>query len=69
MDFSTFFTVKDLIFIAFGEASGRPPLLVMITAHPQLDASKAVLPKGSYHLEQTTLISETSKYLDTILCF
>jgi len=34
--------------------SGRPPLLLIITAHPLLAASKLVLPKGSSHLEQTT---------------
>ena len=39
--------------IADLEVSGKPPLLLIITAHPLLAASKLVLPKGSSHLEQT----------------
>ena len=34
--------------------SGKPPLFVIITAQPLAEASKLVLPKGSFHLEQTT---------------
>ena len=69
IDFSTFFTVKDLIFRAFGEASGRPPLLVIITAHPALEASNAVLPNGSSILEHTTEISDFLNQLVTMLLF
>jgi hypothetical protein len=36
--------------------SGKPPLLLIITAQPFEDASKLVLPNGSSHLEQTTAI-------------
>ena len=43
--------------------SGKPPLLLMITAEPRLDASKLVLPKGSSHLEQTTdILTFLSKF-------
>ena len=49
--------------------SGKPPLLVIITAQPQLDASKDVLPKGSCHLEQTTAILVFLKIFITSLCF
>ena len=45
--------VKDLSITALGVVSGRPPLSLIITAHPLLAASKLVLPKGSFHLEQT----------------
>ena len=41
---------------ALGVVSGRPPLLLIITADPLLAASKLVLPKGSSHLEHTTEI-------------
>ena len=40
--------------IAFVTVSGKPPLLLIITAHPLLAASKLVLPNGSSHLEHTT---------------
>ena len=43
---STFFNI-----IAAVEVSGRPPLLLIITAEPLLAASKLVLPKGSSHLD------------------
>ena len=49
--------------------SGRPPLFVIITAQPQLEASKLVLPNGSCHLEQTTAILVFFKILITSLCF
>ena len=48
--------------------SGRPPLLVMITAQPQLADSKLVLPNGSSHLEQTTDIEVFLKIFKTSLC-
>ena len=34
--------------------SGKPPLLLIITAQPLADASKLVLPNGSSQREQTT---------------
>ena len=40
--------------IAALEVSGRPPLLLIITADPLLAASRLVLPKGSSHLEDIT---------------
>ena len=40
--------------IPFVIVSGKPPLLLIITEHPLLEASRLVLPKGSSHLEQTT---------------
>ena len=40
--------------IGLSVVSGRPPLLLIITAEPLLEASRLVLPKGSSHLEQTT---------------
>ena len=48
--------------------SGRPPLLVIITAQPQLADSKLVLPNGSSHLEQTTDIEVFLKIFKTSLC-
>ena len=47
----SFFKIIPLVIV-----SGRPPLLLIITAHPDDDASRLVLPKGSSHLEQTTAI-------------
>ena len=49
--------------------SGSPPLLEIITPHPRLDASRLVLPNGSFHLEQTTAILVFSKFDNTSLCF
>ena len=49
--------------------SGKPPLLLIITAQPFDEASKLVLPKGSSHLEQTTAILVSLKVLKTLLCF
>ena len=43
--------------------SGSPPLFDIMTAHPLLDASKLVLPKGSSHLEQATAILDFSIFL------
>ena len=48
--------------------SGSPPLLLMITAHPLLDASKPVLPSGSFHLEQATAILVFVKISKTFSC-
>ena len=53
--------------MAFGEASGKPPLFVIITAHPALDASSAVLPNGSSILEQVMDIWAFLNHLVTIL--
>ena len=39
----------------------KPPLLLIIVAHPLLEASKLVLPKGSSHLEQATAILDLFK--------
>ena len=36
--------------------SGKPPLLLIITADPLLAASRLALPNGSSHLEQITEI-------------
>ena len=36
------------------DVSGRPPLLLIITADPLLAASRLVLPKGSSQREQIT---------------
>ena len=63
--YSKFFTVSELILIDFGAASGKPPLLEIITAHPQLEASKAVLPKGSSFFGQTTAILDLVNHLVT----
>ena len=49
--------------------SGKPPLLVIITAHPFADASKLVLPKGSSQREQATVILVFLKILITSECF
>ena len=48
-----FFSSSDLRIIADLEVSGKPPLLLIITADPLLAASKLVLPKGSSHLDET----------------
>ena len=50
------FTVRFFSIIPFVIVSGRPPLLLIITAQPLDAASKLVLPKGSSHLELTTAI-------------
>ena len=47
----SFFSIRPFVIV-----SGKPPLLLIITAHPFAAASKLVLPKGSSHLEQTTAI-------------
>ena len=49
----------------FVTVSGKPPLLLMIVAHPLLLASKLVLPRGSSHLEQATAILVFSKTFKT----
>ena len=38
--------------------SGKPPLFDIIVAHALEDDSRAVLPKGSSHLDGTTAISD-----------
>ena len=50
-------------------ASFRPPLFVIITAHPLLEASRAILPKGSSHLEQTTQILDLASDFNMKSCF
>ena len=49
--------------------SGNPPLFVIITAQPLAEASKLVLPKGSSHLEQATVILVFLNIFITSLCF
>ena len=50
-------------------ASLKPPLFVIITAHPLLEASRAILPKGSSHLEQTTQILDLASAFNVKSCF
>ena len=50
------------------EVSGNPPLFEIIVAHPLDDASSAVLPNGSSHLDGTTAISALLKKFKTSLC-
>ena len=47
--------------------SGKPPLLLIITAQPLLLASKLDLPKGSSHLEHATAIELFLKRFKTFL--
>ena len=69
MVFVKFFIFRlDMIFASV-TVSGKPPLLVIITAHPLADASKLVLPKGSSHLEQATVILVFLKIFRTSSCF
>ena len=49
--------------------SFKPPLFDIITAHPLLDASKLVRPKGSSHLEQATAILVFSRILKLYYAF
>ena len=44
--------------IASSVVSVKPPLLLMIVAQPREEASNAVRPKGSSHLDGTTAISD-----------
>ena len=48
---SNSFKITPLVIV-----SGKPPLLLIMTAQPDDAASRLVLPKGSSHLEQTTAI-------------
>ena len=48
--------------------SGKPPLLLIITAQPADDASKLVLPNGSSHREHTTAILDLLYTSTTLLC-
>tara|TARA_B100000787_G_scaffold77588_1_gene57020 strand:+ start:189 stop:380 length:192 start_codon:yes stop_codon:yes gene_type:complete len=57
-----------LIIIPSVIVSFRPPLSEIITAHPLLDASKLVRPKGSSHLEQATAILVSSRIFKIFLC-
>ena len=50
------------------DVSGKPPRSEIIIADPLLEASRLVLPKGSFHLEQTTVILVFSKFFKTSLC-
>jgi len=63
------FTFNFFKIFASVTVSGKPPLFVIITAHPLADASKLVLPKGSSHREQATAIFVFLKMLSTSLCF
>ena len=67
IDLYKFSELSFLKIIALEIVSGKPPLLLIITAHPLLEASKLVLPKGSSHLEQTTVILVSLKFLSTTL--
>ena len=49
--------------------SGKPPLLVIITAQPLAAASRLVRPNGSSHLEQTTAILDLRNISKTLSCF
>ena len=51
-----FLSFKDFNTIDEEDVSGKPPLLLIITADPLLAASKLALPKGSSHLDETTEI-------------
>ena len=55
MEFSFF------IIIQWSVVSGKPPLLEIIVAQALDEDSRAVLPKGSSHLDGTTAISDLSK--------
>ena len=57
----------DLKIMLWSVVSGKPPLLDVIVAHPFEDASNAVLPNGSSHLEGTTAISDLPKKFKTLL--
>ena len=52
----------------WSDVSGKPPLLEIIVAQPLDVASKAVLPKGSSHLDGTTAISVFERNFNTLLC-
>ena len=54
--FSKLITFNSWRIFALVTVSGNPPLLVIITAQPQAEASRLVLPNGSSHHEQTTAI-------------
>ena len=69
IDFVKFFSLRFSRILASVTVSGNPPLLVIITAQPLADASKLVLPNGSSHLEQATVILVFSKIFKTSLCF
>ena len=54
--------------IASVTVSLRPPLSLIMTAHPLLDASKLDLPKGSFHLEHATDIDASSNFFKIYEC-
>ena len=60
----TFFRIIPLVIV-----SGKPPLLLIITAQPFAAASRLDLPKGSSHLEQTTAMLVFLYILITSVCF
>ena len=64
-------SLEDKFFniIASLDVSGKPPLLLIMTAQPLLAASKLVLPNGSSHREQTTEILTFFKIFKTFSCF
>ena len=55
---------NSLIMIASVTVSFNPPLSLIITAHPLLDASKLDLPNGSFHLEQATEMDASSSFFN-----
>ena len=75
------FFIKSLIFLynsfefnflsitQWSVVSGKPPLFDIIVAQALDDDSKAVLPKGSSHLDGTTAISDLLKNFRTSLWF
>ena len=50
----------------WSDVSGNPPLFEIIVAHPLDEASNAVLPNGSSHLEGTTAISVLDNTFKTL---
>ena len=69
IDFVRFFSLSFFNIFASVTVSGKPPLFVIITAQPLAAASKLVLPKGSSHLEQATVILVFLNISKTSLCF
>ena len=67
IDLKTSLSDNDLRIIPLVIVSGKPPLLLMITAQPFAAASKLDLPKGSSHREQATAILVFLYTLKTLL--
>ena len=62
------YAVNFFKIIALFEVSGKPPLLLIITAEPLLAASRLVLPNGSSHLDETTEILTYFNFSNIFLC-